>query len=449
MWGGAALLSLGLVGTTVGCSGGQTPEASDGPATETAAGPTVDASGTWAVGMADETTWTHLQKPGWITFVSKRELKGSSEQLGMEAARVHAEAAAMFRQAALLSTRAAIQAYEKTPQPTDPVGAAHLLAVAHSLEGDLDAARAASARLDGVEDVTTPWHAPWKAWLAGEAVWPPDLSGLAVELPPMEPGNWPVITDSPQYKLPVQGAGDHAQDMGDPGLLVALALWHDGMARKLAGEDADAVALYTARYRFPVEKAPVATATLPESFLYASDFLVAGDAAFMADVMGEKGAAAVAAHEKTSLLARLSKQARKDGKVDAEKAVDVAVALRADILAKSEAKSGSVKQHHRWFADMAHVGTLRNLALLAEVEGDRETSGKLRILAMEASIDHASDPAFLMSLAAWDVRNRYPMRAQEFVHRHEKFYPSLEAARFGLDVLALRVSRERVETPGM
>lgn len=429
------------------CSGGSTD--STDVTTVAPAAQTVDASSTWAVKFADETAWTHLQKPGWITFVSQRNLRTAASQLGQEAARPHAEAAAMFRQAALISTRAAIQAYEATPEPTDPIGASHLLAVAHSLEGDLTKARAASARLDGVTDVTTAWHEPWKTWLAGDAVWPPDLSGLTIELPPMEPGTWPEITNAPHYRLPVQGAGDHAQDMGDPGVLIALAMWHDGMAKKLAGEQAAAVDLYIARYRFPVEKAPEMTGSLPESFLYASDFLAPGDAAFMADVVGEKGVAAVAAHQKTSLLARLAEQSRVDGKIDAEKAVDVAVALRKDVMARSEAISGEVKQHHRWFADMAQIGTLRNLALLAEAEGDREQSGKLRILAMEGSIEHVSDAASLMSLAAWDVRNRYPTRAQEFVHRHEKFYPSLEAARFGLDVLALRVSRERVETPGM
>ena len=46
------------------------------------------------------------------------------------------------------------------------------------------------------------------------------------------------------------------------------------------------------------------TGELTEEFLYASDFLTPQDAAFMADVMGEKGAGAVAAHEGTSLLAK-------------------------------------------------------------------------------------------------------------------------------------------------
>ncbi len=432
------------------CTGGSAPTAS-APVSEQ---PQIriaeeDLASTWAVKFADASTWTHLQKPGWITFVSKRNLRQAAEQLGPEAARPHAEAAALFRQAALLSANAAIQTYAKTPQDTDPLGAAHLLTVAYSLNGEIDKAKEQSAKLDGQDDVTAVWHAPWKSWLAAGATWPPDLSGLPIELPPLEAGNWPVVSDGPQYSMPVRAAGDFSQDMGDPGILVALALWHDAMAKKLAG-DPKVVDLFTARYRLPVEGAVAGEGDLPEAFLYASDFLTPQDAAFMADVMGEKGATAVDAHADRSLLARLAQMARVDGAIDPERAVDVAVALRDGILELSAARSGGeVQRHHRWFADMAHVGLLRNLALLAEVEGDRDASGRLRILAREASFEHTSDAVAAMSLGAWDAGNRFPMRAQEIIHQNAKFYPSLEAARFGLDVLALRVSRERVETPGM
>ncbi|MCB9668367.1 MAG: hypothetical protein H6734_02735 [Alphaproteobacteria bacterium] len=442
----AALVGIGAA--WFACSGGSQPSTQNVAPTHEAVAPDVDYGQTWAVKLADESTWSHLQTPGWITFVTKRNLHDAAEQLGGKAARPHAEAATMFRQAALLSANAAIETYAKTPQDTDPVGASHLLAVAWALHGDLDKARAASAKLDGVEDVTSTWHAPWKAWLAGDAKWPPGLSALPIELPPVEQGNWPIVADAPHYSMPVQGAGDHAQDMGDPGSLVALALWHDAMARKLA--EPAMVELYTARYRLPVEGPVSGTGELTEEFLYASDFLTPQDAAFMADVMGEKGAGAVAAHEGTSLLAKLAAASRVDGKVDSDRAVDVATALRQGILDGSAAKTnGETRQHHRWFADMARVGLLRNLALLAEVEGDRETGGKLRILARDSSLDHTSDASALIALGAWDAGNRYPTRAQEIIHRHATYYPSLEAARYGLDVLALRVSRERVETPGM
>jgi hypothetical protein len=55
----------------------------------------------------------------------------------------------------------------------------------------------------------------------------------------------------------------------------------------------------------------------------------------------------------------------------------------------------------------------------------------------------------MLALAAWDASNRYPLRAQEILHGQIKRYPSLEIARYGHDVLGLRVNSESVSTPGM
>ena len=106
---------------------------------------------------------------------------------------------------------------------------------------------------------------------------------------------------------------------------------------------------------------------------------------------------------------------------------------------------------------MARIGALRTAAEYAEALGDRETSGKLRILAMEAegsmetsNKDYAASPLGHLSLAAWDAGNRYPTRALDILHNIIRRYESLETARFALDALALRVSREGVgENPGM
>lgn len=405
----------------------------------------------WQVQFATVESFAEYQSPGWLTLFQQRDYRTAANQLAgtKAAARAHAEAAALFRQAALVTANAAIETYAATPEATDPVGASHLLAVAYSVQGDLEKARAASARLDGVEDVTTSWHAPWKAWLSTDAKWPPDLSSLPIELPPNEPGQWPLITDVPHYSMPVQGAGDHAQKMGDPGALLALALWHEATAKKIFQDD-KVIDLAMARYRLPIEPAAALDATLPMDFVYGSDFLVPGDAPFMADVVKGKGVDAVDAHLSTSLMAQLAKASRVNGKINAEKAVDQAAAVRKELIARSQAKTGDEPQaHHRLFADVAFVGVLRNLSLLAEVEDNREEGGKLRILAMEASLEHTGCAVALMSLAAWDTGNRYPSRAQEIIHKNTIYYPSLEVARYGLDVLALRVSRERVETPGM
>ena len=157
-------------------------------------------------------------------------------------------------------------------------------------------------------------------------------------------------------------------------------------------------------------------------------------------------------HQGTSLIAALAVACRdEDGTINAEKAADVLAQFREQILARSSAQTNDkVQIHQREFANIALVGAFRNLALVAEVEGDREAAGLLRINAMEKSEKSTACPVGLIALGAWDASNRYPTRAQEILHSQARRFPSLEAARYGLDVMALRVSRERPgETPGM
>ncbi len=450
----ALLLALGGVGCGSETSSPE-PSASDIAAAGALHAPAERVAEAWPVQMATEASFgPYAAKPGYITLVMKRDYRRSVEQLGtqggLDAARAHTEMSAVYRQAALLSAFALIETYGKTPAPTDPVGTSHLLAVAYAITGELDKARAESAKLDGVTDPTTAWHAPWKVWLAGDANWPPDLAGLPLELPAPAPGGWPESGALPHYELPEQNT-DSVRDMGDPGSLVALAIWHDRAAEAAAPDAASHARVYRTGYRFPIEPAPADAKPLPMEYLFGSDHFVPGDGAFLADVTGEMGIAAVEKHADSSLLAWVALSSRIDGKINAERAVDVLAALREDLVSQAAAASGGEPlAHQRQFADMAHVGGLRNLALVAEVEGDREVSGLLRINAMERSQKATACPVGLLALGAWDASNRYPSRAQDILHNHARRLPSLETARYGLDVMALRVSRERPgETPGI
>ncbi|MEZ4240112.1 MAG: hypothetical protein R3F59_28970 [Myxococcota bacterium] len=239
--------------------------------------------------------------------------------------------------------------------------------------------------------------------------------------------------------------------MADPSALVALALWHDRVAEAAAGPDHVAqLKTLRASYRFPIEAAPPAAGDLPPELLFGSDLLVPDDAAFLADLEGPDGLGAVDAHADRSLLAWLAAHSEVDDKLDAELATDHLAALRKLLVARSAAAAGGELAHHRTFADVAWVGGLRSLALIAERGGDRETSGLLRIAALERSEKAAACPVGLLALAAWDASNRYPMRAQDILHAQARRYPSLEVARYGLDVLGLRVGSERIgESAGM
>lgn len=408
----------------------------------------------WPVKMATEADFgPYAATPGWVSILMKRDYRRAAEQLastgGLASARAHAEGAAVYRQAALLSAYSLAETYAKTPEPTDPVGTAHLLTVSYALMGELDEAKKWSAKLEGVEDPTAAWHAPWKAWLASGDPWPPDLSGLPIELPAPAAGAWPVVDSLPHYTLPEQGV-DTKRDMGDLGALVALALWHDAAAKAAAGDQAGAIDTYRAAYRLPVEP-DVQGVALPMELLFGSDMLVPEDGPFLADLLGAAGSGAVDAHKDRSLLAWLASESRRDGKLNAEAAIELVTRLRSEVLDRSAARTeGAIQGHQRQFADIAFVGAFRSLALVAEVEGDREASGLLRINAMERSEKATACPVGLLALGAWDASNRYPTRAQEILHAQARIFPSLETARYGLDVMALRVSRERTgETPGM
>ncbi len=440
----------------VGCTGGA--ETTD-PAAEHDAASAIPAErldATWVVGLATEDALgPYASEPGWVSLVMKRDVAAATRQLGakggLAAARAHADAAALFRQAALISSNSLVEVYGKTPEPTDPLGAAHLVAVGLAVRGDLEGARQAAQPLaDAASDPTQPWHAPWKPLLAG-GTWPVDLSGLPMELPEPSPGGWPDVPEPPHYSLPERGESQASRTMGDPGALVALALWHDAAANAAAGQQAALLATYRAGYRLPVEPAVAPAGDLPMELLFGSDLLVPGDGAFLADLHGAAGAGAVDAHADTSLLAWLAQQSRVEGKVSAERAVDLVTQLRTDLVERASARTGGTTQgHHRQFADIAYVGALRSLALVAEVEGDREASGRLRINALEHSDKATACPVGLLALAAWDASNRYPLRALDILHGQASRYPSLEIARYGLDVLGLRVNDERTgETPGM
>jgi len=458
-WAPLAVVLLAGALSVGGCLGGadSADGTSSGPtdaAEEATAFPAELLAATWVVRYANAEALGPLTQSGWVALINHRHIANAVEQSGDDAllaGRAHLEAALLYEQAALLSANAFIEVYGNTPQPTDPAGAKHLLAVSHAILGDTEAARKASSELPA-DDPTATFHGPWKTWLEGDAAWPPDLSGLPLELPEPQAGVFPSLPPPPHYELPEQGGSKSKRTMADPGALVAVALWHREAAKAVLGDRYDIIRALRVGYELPVATVAPKPGPREDQEIFGGTLLTGGDADFMSEVLGEVGPAAVEAHADTSLLAWLAREARVDGKVDPDKVSRLVNDLRGALLDSSrEANGGNPAPHHRVFADMAAAGALWSLALVAEAEGDRERGGLLRLHARDKAElgNHVQDAVSLLSLAAWDAGNRNVHRAPELLHDQARRYPDLEVARYGLDVLALRVQHERIEPSGM
>ncbi len=378
---------------------------------------------------------------GWTQLVARGDIRGAVKQLSVEggpgAARAHADAASMYKQAALLSAQSVVETYGETPKDSDPDGVAHLLTVSYAILGQPDQAITWSAKLGTGDQSTADWHDPWRQWLANGASWPPELDALPVELPDRSATAWPVPPMHPDYVL--TDAVSSGIEVNDPSWLVALALWHDWQARRYASDRV--IDLYSARYRLPAEGPVLAEGDLPQSFLFGGELLMSEDARFVVALLGPLGGGSVDVYSQTSLLAGMARASRTDGVVDAEKATDLAAQLRSVMLrTQRDRAGGTLSGSHRMFADLAELSVLRTLALVAEVEGQHETSGILRIGAQDrGSALHAAHPAFILSFATWDADNRYTIRPLERLDHLISRYPELAGSRWALEALALRV----------
>src|SRR5690606_444670 len=108
----AALIALA---PPLGCGGGGgTPSEPDRAALSTGALDAELVGLAWPIQMAEEAAvQPFAENPGWVALVMERDGRRAVEQLGakggMGAARAHAEAAALYRQAALTAANALVQ----------------------------------------------------------------------------------------------------------------------------------------------------------------------------------------------------------------------------------------------------------------------------------------------------------------------------------------------------
>lgn len=443
--------AAGLALLLAACSGDEAASESAGEVSGSGAaipGPLVEAA--WQVRMSDDGTRAPFeQDPAWGQ-VFQRELGAALEGFSPEAAegraqaRLHLDHAALYRQAALMGAHATVQVYEGEAQPTDPEELAHLVGVSKALLADCEGAGATlTAHVPAADAPYADAHAAWSTWVAEGCAWPPtEAAGLRAQLPEAQAGQAPALADLPHYRFSERTAEAREVEASDPSALLALSLWHEGLARAAAPEaDGPLIDQLLAPWALPGE-APAGTEVQEahDAWLFAGFYTSAADIAFVAAAEAE-GVAAIEAWQERSAFAAALGPAVVDGRLDPEKVLDQAAALDAQLSQAMSLRAGGEQGYHRPFADLARVGALRAAMVVAEASGETRDSGVIRLNVVDQASGPTLDPVFSMATSAWDAGNRNPLRAQEAVHRLVRSHPSVAAARSSLDALHIRLSR--------
>jgi hypothetical protein len=413
---------------------------------------------TWPVLMADEAIRAPFeQHPGWAALVMQRDHPGALAAFSAEPAlpagqaRVHAELAASYRQAALLAAQATVQVWAEERREEDPpevdclVGLSQIILAQDTAIASLTAC---TANVSGpIAEEATAWLA-WKQAGAAEALAQP-FAATPGHPPAPVVGGLPDVSALPVYILHDRVEAREIP-AASPMTLVALAGYHESAAVLALGGEASIPALLLAPWRLPMELVPALPAgTLPIEQLFGSPLLVAEDAGFLADLSHGQGLAAVSEWKDRSALAAaigpcVDLAART---VDPACAVERAGRAFEQVRAAMEIKSGGEQGYHRPFAEMARLGVVRAAEMAAAAAGDEKPMGLLRLSGIDLSLGAAAEPHYLLSIAAWDAHNKNSSRASETLHAQIGHIPGVEVARFPLDALHVRLSRE--SAPGV
>lgn len=439
----------------VSCAG--EPEVAAVPSASSSLISTELLAATWPVRMSeDQVRLPFEQDPAWGQ-VFRREYPealgafAAAAPTGRALARMHVEHAALYRQAALLAANSVRQVYGADRQDVDPVEVDYLLAASAGVMGDCAGAREALRRLQGANAALLgPQTAFLQAW--ADAPDCPRVPGGADVGVGAFPGQWtaakagtiPNVEALPHYRFTEKVEGGGELSATDPTSLLLLSRWHEAAALAAApAEDASVVALVLDPWRLPGEaKVPLTSSTpaVADDWLFAGFLLMPADAAFLSAAR-QGGVAAVEAWKGKSALAAVVAPAIVDGKVDPDRMLDQAVGLGDQMSAAMVAKAGSEQGYQRPFVDISRVAALRAGMVVADATGEARDAGILRINALERSTGPASDPVFSISVAAWDAGNRNPQRAQDLLHGLSMSFPAVEAARYPLDAMHIRLAR--------
>jgi len=326
----------------------------------------------------------------------------------------------------------------------DPAEVDYLLGVAQVLLGDLEAAgehfgKSSGSAIAGLARA----DAAWKERLAEGG----DLLALSEHpdlflLSAPKVGGMPDAVEAPHYELPT---GDTSLKAGDPTQLLQLAAWHEAAA-DLAGGETLAGALLDP-WRLPGEARDAGPVELPLESRFLSIWSSSEDLNVVRSLDGgvsglDEVKTLLEGKRSASPYAGVLSKCLVEPSLDVECVFRRAADLPEQLVAAMDLAAGMAKVDHRDFAAYSRLGVLNMGIRIAEALDDARTAGLLRINALDVATGVASEPLFLVDMAAWDVGNRNPHRGKELFHGQSSRAPGMDGARYALDSLYLRVSRD-------
>ncbi len=460
-WAGLLLLAIGCSPPTVTSPDPAGSSADPGPdsVAADAAIPGGLVGSAWPVRMSDDALRGPFEShSGWAALLMQRDYPaalgafGGDAPLAVGQARIHTELAAAYRQALRVGANATVQVYGENRRDEDPAAVDCLLLVSYVLLGvdDPSADRLQACQRSELEGLG-PHAAAWDAW-RGSGAWPPSdaLAVTAGQPGPPTAGAMPDAGPLPHWRAVDLVEGLEVQ-LASPAGLLGLALFHEQAARAVYPQGEAAISAMLAPWLLPGEPAPAVSDELevPLEFLFGSAMLVPADLSFMVDVTRGSGAAAVDTWKDRSAFASTIAPCVDvaGGAVDVPCVIENAGRAFDQLRTAMEIRSGGEQGYHRPFAELGRVGTIRAAEAVAEAMGDEQAMGLLRLNALDLSIGTSAEPHYLLSIAAWDAGNRNSSRASDALHAQVGHIPGVEVARFPLDALHVRLSRE--SAPGV
>ena len=413
-----------------------------------------DIERTWVFQAADAEWRGQFEgNPGWEALFN-RDYAGALEgSTGAGLVRMHAEYSAIYRQATLLHAHASEHMYNTDRQEEDGVDSLYLRGVARVILGQPESAKEDFEKLD--DEKLIGMSSQWNALAVGG--YPPSekIVGNFVNTPPVQVGKEFRPESVPHFSIRTTIEGE-TSSITDTTELWVRSRWHESMARLLAGQqsmDERWIDVFMVPWHTPMESAhaqnssqtvlnDLAKLQLDSSWLFLSRNLVAEDTLFLyALQFSESPQNTLESWADKSLLAEILQKCMVDGQLDVPKVLDAASHLESDILNAIKIKQGKEEPFYPLFADFAEQAVLIAGVMLAESNGQREDSGRLRLNARDLALVNSKDAVFLTGFAAWDVANRYPMRAQDMIHKYSQDFPAFKVAGHPLGLLQIRLGR--------